>query len=103
MRIVTRPDFDDVVCAALLHEAEQIIDRVAWVSPNDMQKRRVQICPGGGNRAKFPVEMLRISDRNRNFRLAIICFDGTKIFLSEIRTLLKTTRVDSPVSFWDGA
>ena len=46
MRIVTRPDFDGVVCAALLYEAEQSMDRVEWVSPNDMQKRRVEIYPG---------------------------------------------------------
>ena len=46
MRVVTRPDFDGVVCAALLHEAEPIIEPVKWVSPDDMQKKRVQIYPG---------------------------------------------------------
>lgn len=46
MRVVTRPDFDGVVCAALLHEAEPIIEPVKWVSPDDMQKKRVRIYPG---------------------------------------------------------
>jgi len=37
-RIVTRPDFDGVVCAALLYEAENVKGPVKWVEPNDMQK-----------------------------------------------------------------
>ncbi|KPJ76290.1 MAG: exopolyphosphatase [Deltaproteobacteria bacterium SG8_13] len=45
MRIVTRPDFDGVICAVLLHEAENITEPVKWVEPNDMQKQRVEIHP----------------------------------------------------------
>ncbi len=43
MRIVTRPDFDGVVCAALLYEAENITKPVKWVEPNDVQKGLVDI------------------------------------------------------------
>jgi hypothetical protein len=46
MRIVTRPDFDGVVCAVLLFEAENISAAVKWVSPNDMQQGLVEILPG---------------------------------------------------------
>lgn len=46
MRIVTRPDFDGVVCAALLYEAENIKKPVKWVEPNDMQKGLVDIHEG---------------------------------------------------------
>lgn len=46
MRIVTRPDFDGVVCAVLLYEAEEITAPVFWVEPNDMQQGRVQIRSG---------------------------------------------------------
>ncbi len=46
MRIVTRPDFDGVVCAALLYEAENITREVKWTEPNDMQKGKVDILPG---------------------------------------------------------
>ena len=46
MRIVTRPDFDGVVCAALLYEAEKITQPVKWVQPNDMQKGLVDIQKG---------------------------------------------------------
>lgn len=45
MRIVTRADFDGVVCAALLYEAEPINEQVTWVEPNDMQKGDVKIYP----------------------------------------------------------
>ncbi len=45
MRIVTRPDFDGVVCAVLLHEVEDITEPVKWVEPNDMQKNRVTVRP----------------------------------------------------------
>ena len=44
MRIVTRPDFDGIVCAVLLYEALQIDEPVKWVEPNDLQKGRVNIC-----------------------------------------------------------
>ena len=46
MRIVTRPDFDGVVCAALLYEAEKINNPVKWVEPGDMQKGMIEIRPG---------------------------------------------------------
>lgn len=46
MRIVTRPDFDGVVCAALLFEAEEITEPIQWVEPNDMQKGAVSVQPG---------------------------------------------------------
>ena len=45
MRIVTRPDFDGVICAVLLHEVEDITEPVKWVEPNDMQQERVDIRP----------------------------------------------------------
>jgi hypothetical protein len=43
MRIVTRPDFDGIVCAVLLYEALPIDEPVKWVEPNDLQKGRVHI------------------------------------------------------------
>lgn len=46
MRIVTRPDFDGVVCAALLYEAENITQSVKWVEPSDIQKGKVVIKTG---------------------------------------------------------
>ncbi|HSO20248.1 MAG TPA: exopolyphosphatase [Desulfosarcina sp.] len=46
MRVVTRPDFDGVVCAVLLVDALGIDRPVLWVQPSDMQHRRVDIRPG---------------------------------------------------------
>ena len=46
MRIVTRPDFDGVVCAALLYEVEEITEPIYWVEPGDMQKGLVDVRPG---------------------------------------------------------
>lgn len=46
MRIVTRPDFDGVICAVLLYEAEDITEPVQWVEPSDMQKGLVDVHPG---------------------------------------------------------
>lgn len=46
MRIVTRADFDGVVCAALLSDAEDIDRPILWVEPNEMQKGRVPIQAG---------------------------------------------------------
>ncbi len=46
MRIVTRPDFDGVVCAALLYETEQITEPVLWVEPNEVQHGQAGIRPG---------------------------------------------------------
>lgn len=43
MRIITRADFDGIVCAALLHEAESITEPVKWVEPNDMQHGLVSV------------------------------------------------------------
>lgn len=46
MRIVTRPDFDGIVCAALLYEALGISVPVFWVEPGELQKDRIQISAG---------------------------------------------------------
>jgi oligoribonuclease NrnB/cAMP/cGMP phosphodiesterase (DHH superfamily) len=46
MRIVTRPDFDGVVCAAILYETEDITEPVKWVEPSDMQKGMIEIRTG---------------------------------------------------------
>lgn len=43
MRIVSRPDFDGVVCAVLLYEALGVNEPVLWVEPNDLQKGLVEI------------------------------------------------------------
>jgi oligoribonuclease NrnB/cAMP/cGMP phosphodiesterase (DHH superfamily) len=43
MRIVTRPDFDGIVCAVLLFEALGIEEPVVWVEPNHVQKGLVEI------------------------------------------------------------
>ena len=34
MRIVTRPDFDGVVCAVLLEEALNTHSEIQWIQPN---------------------------------------------------------------------
>ncbi len=46
MRIVTRPDFDGIVCAVLLWEAEKITRETLWVEPNDIQKGLIDIEKG---------------------------------------------------------
>ncbi|VTR68850.1 Exopolyphosphatase-like protein [Desulfosarcina cetonica] len=46
MRVVTRPDFDGIVCAVLLMDALHIAPPVHWVQPSDMQHRRVDIREG---------------------------------------------------------
>ena len=43
MRIVTRPDFDGIVCAVLLKDALDITDPIRWIEPGDMQKGLVDI------------------------------------------------------------
>jgi hypothetical protein len=43
MRIVTRPDFDGIVCAVLLYEAEKITAPVLWIEPSAIQKNQVDI------------------------------------------------------------
>ena len=45
MRIVTRPDFDGVVCATLLFDAEDIDAPVQWVEPGDMSKGLFRVQP----------------------------------------------------------
>lgn len=42
-RIITRPDFDGVVCAALLKEAIGDHLPVLWTQPNEMQKGQVRV------------------------------------------------------------
>ena len=46
MRIVTRPDFDGIVCAVLLREVFQIEQPVKWVEPNEIQRGLVEIRKG---------------------------------------------------------
>ena len=46
MRIVTRPDFDGVVCAVLISDALDIRLPVNWVEPNDFKKGSADIRPG---------------------------------------------------------
>ena len=46
MRIVTRPDFDGIVCAVLLREALNIREPVKWVEPNTLQRGLVEIHKG---------------------------------------------------------
>ena len=36
MRVVTRPDFDGIVCAVLLKEAESIDEPIYWIQPGDL-------------------------------------------------------------------
>ncbi len=43
MRIVTRPDFDGIVCAVLLMQAENIDADILWVEPNEIQKGQINI------------------------------------------------------------
>ena len=46
MRIVTRPDFDGIVCAVLLHEVETITSDIHWVEPSDIQNKKATIQKG---------------------------------------------------------
>ena len=46
MRIVTRPDFDGVVCAVLLRDAYGTELPILWAEPGDMQQGRVDVRPG---------------------------------------------------------
>ncbi len=43
MRIVTRPDFDGVVCAVILFEALDITRPVKWVQPSEVQRGLIEI------------------------------------------------------------
>jgi hypothetical protein len=46
VRIVTRPDFDGIVCAVLISDALGIDRPVHWVEPNDFAKGSAGIRPG---------------------------------------------------------
>ncbi len=46
MRIVTRPDFDGIVCAVLLYNVENIDKPIFWVEPGDIQNAIIEIQPG---------------------------------------------------------
>ena len=46
MRIVTRPDFDGIVCAVLISDALDIRQPVNWVEPNDLKRGSADIRPG---------------------------------------------------------
>lgn len=37
MRIVTRPDFDGIVCAVVIKEVEDITEPILWIEPSDVQ------------------------------------------------------------------
>ena len=43
MRIVTRPDFDGVVCAVLLKKAIKIDKDILWVEPSEIQQGKINI------------------------------------------------------------
>jgi len=45
-RIITRPDFDGVVCAVLLKEALGRNLPVCWTQPNEIQSGQIQVLPG---------------------------------------------------------
>ncbi len=46
MRIVTRPDFDGIVCAVLLYQAENINADIQWVEPAEIQTGKAKILKG---------------------------------------------------------
>ncbi len=46
MRIVTRPDFDGIVCAVLIHEAETIDSPTLWIEPSQVQNGEAEIREG---------------------------------------------------------
>ncbi len=43
MRIVTRPDFDGIVCAVLLQQTENIDADIYWVEPSEIQAKKADI------------------------------------------------------------
>lgn len=45
LRVVTRPDFDGVVCAVLILEAEPSAQGIYWVEPGIVQRHKAQIQP----------------------------------------------------------
>jgi len=46
MRIITRPDFDGIVCSALLMEAESIQEPILWVQPSEVQQGLIRVKSG---------------------------------------------------------
>lgn len=46
MRIVTRPDFDGIICAVLLYQTENIDTDIYWVEPSEIQSRKACITKG---------------------------------------------------------
>nr|WP_299977860.1 exopolyphosphatase [Desulfobacula sp.] len=46
MRIVTRPDFDGIVCAVLICQAENIDTDIYWVEPSEIQTGKASILKG---------------------------------------------------------
>lgn len=46
MRIVTRPDFDGVVCASLLRDALRLSDPVVWLEPDEVGSSPPRVRPG---------------------------------------------------------
>lgn len=46
MRIVTRPDFDGIVCAVLLKQALKIDQEIYWVEPHEIQSEKAVIVEG---------------------------------------------------------
>ena len=46
MRIVTRPDFDGIVCAVFIEQSENITEPVKWIEPGDVQQGTAEIKPG---------------------------------------------------------
>ena len=46
MRIVTRPDFDGIVCAVLLYQTENIDTDIYWVEPSEIQTGKASILKG---------------------------------------------------------
>lgn len=46
MRIVTRPDFDGIVCAVLLSDIVGATTPIKWAEPNAVQNRQVEIKKG---------------------------------------------------------
>ncbi len=53
LRIVTRPDFDGIVCAVLLRDAQNIDTDIYWVEPNEIQSKTANIL-GGDVLANLP-------------------------------------------------
>lgn len=45
-RIVTRPDFDGIVCAVLIQDAEGITGKICWLEPGEIQSGQAEIQKG---------------------------------------------------------